>query len=35
LIIEGFLESLVERLAQGPVRDEVSAALEKRLAEIL
>jgi Fe-S cluster assembly protein SufD len=35
LIIEGFLESLVERLAVGPVRDEVSAALEKRLAEIL
>jgi Fe-S cluster assembly protein SufD len=35
LIIEGFLESLVERLAQGPVRDEISAALEKRLGEIL
>jgi Fe-S cluster assembly protein SufD len=35
LIIEGFLESLVERLAQGPVRDAISAALEKRLAEIL
>jgi Fe-S cluster assembly protein SufD len=35
LIIEGFLESLVERLAEGPVRDEISAALECRLAEIL
>ncbi len=35
LIIEGFLESLVERLAAGPVRDAISAALEKRLAEIL
>lgn len=35
LIIEGFLESLVERLAKGPVRDEISAALEKRLSEIL
>jgi Fe-S cluster assembly protein SufD len=35
LIIEGFLESLVERLAEGPVRDSVSAALEQRLAEIL
>ena len=35
LIIEGFLESLVERLAAGPVRDEVSAALERRLGEIL
>ena len=35
VIIEGFLESLVERLAEGAVRDEVSAALERRLAEIL
>jgi len=35
LIIEGFLESLVERLAEGPVRDEVAAALERRLAEVL
>ncbi|MGB7588838.1 MAG: Fe-S cluster assembly protein SufD [Solirubrobacterales bacterium] len=35
LIIEGFLESLVERLAEGPLRDEVSTALERRLAEIL
>jgi Fe-S cluster assembly protein SufD len=35
LIIEGFLESLVERLAEGPVRDEVSARLEQRLSEIL
>ncbi|HEY5976860.1 MAG TPA: Fe-S cluster assembly protein SufD [Solirubrobacterales bacterium] len=35
LIIEGFLEALVERLAEGPVRDEISAALEKRLGEIL
>jgi Fe-S cluster assembly protein SufD len=35
LIIEGFLESLVVRLAVGPVRDEISAALERRLAEIL
>ena len=35
LIIEGFLESLVERLAEGPVREEISAALERRLAEIL
>ena len=35
LVIEGFLESLVERLAEGPVRDEVSAALESRLSEIL
>lgn len=35
LIVEGFLESLVERLAVGPVREEISAALERRLAEIL
>jgi len=35
LIIEGFLEALVERLADGPVREEISAALEKRLGEIL
>ncbi len=34
LVIEGFLESLVERLAEGPVRDEISAALERRLSEI-
>jgi Fe-S cluster assembly protein SufD len=35
LVIEGFLEALVERLAQGEVRDTVSAALERRLGEIL
>jgi Fe-S cluster assembly protein SufD len=35
LIIEGFLESLVERLAEGPVRESISEALETRLAEIL
>jgi Fe-S cluster assembly protein SufD len=35
LIIEGFLESLVERLAEGPVRESISEALEARLAEIL
>ena len=35
VIIEGFLESLVERLSEGAVRDEISAALEKRLSEIL
>jgi Fe-S cluster assembly protein SufD len=35
LIIEGFLQALVERIAEGPVREEVAAALERRLAEIL
>jgi Fe-S cluster assembly protein SufD len=35
LVIEGFLEALVERLGQGPVRAAVSVALERRLGEIL
>ncbi len=35
LIVEGFLEALLERLAAGPVREEISTALERRLAEIL
>jgi Fe-S cluster assembly protein SufD len=35
LIIEGFLEALVERLAAGQIRDTVSEALERRLGEIL
>jgi Fe-S cluster assembly protein SufD len=35
LIIEGFLEALVERLEEGPVRAAVSVALERRLGEIL
>ena len=35
LIIEAFLQALVERLAEGRLREEVSAALERRLGEIL
>ena len=35
LVVEGFLQALVERLAEGPVRDEISAKIEERLAEIL
>ena len=35
VIIEAFLEALVERLAEGKVREKVSAALEQRLGEIL
>jgi Fe-S cluster assembly protein SufD len=35
LVIEGFLEALVERLEEGPVRVAVSVALERRLGEIL
>ncbi|MBK5231847.1 MAG: Fe-S cluster assembly protein SufD [Thermoleophilia bacterium] len=35
LVVEGFLEALVERLTEGPVRDEISSLIEKRLEEIL
>jgi Fe-S cluster assembly protein SufD len=35
LIIDGFLQTLVERTAASPVRDALSDALEGRLAEVL
>ena len=35
LIVEGFLEALVERLAEGEARESVSVALGRRLGEIL
>jgi Fe-S cluster assembly protein SufD len=35
LIIDGFLQSLVERLGEGDLHDEVSVQLEKRLSAIL
>lgn len=35
LVIEGFMQALVERLAAGTVRDTVAGALERRLATIL
>jgi len=35
LVVEGFLEALVERLSEGPVREEISGLIEKRLEEIL
>jgi Fe-S cluster assembly protein SufD len=35
LIIDGFLQELAERAADGPVRDALSASLDRRLAEIL
>ena len=35
LVIEGFLEALVERFEEGPVRDVLAAALERRLAVVL
>jgi Fe-S cluster assembly protein SufD len=35
LVVEGFLQSLVERLGEGPVRDEIATRIEARLDEIL
>ena len=35
MIVEGFLQSLLERLGEGPVHDEIQAKLEARLAEVL
>jgi Fe-S cluster assembly protein SufD len=35
LVIEGFLSALVERFAEGPVREHLGGALERRLAAIL
>src|SRR5437588_1089366 len=35
LVIDGFLQALVDRFAEGPLRDTVSAALESRLEAIL
>lgn len=35
LVIEGFLQELVERFAEGPVREVVGGALERRLDELL
>jgi Fe-S cluster assembly protein SufD len=35
LVIEGFLSELVGRLGEGPVRESVGAALERRLEEVL
>jgi Fe-S cluster assembly protein SufD len=35
LVIEGFLSALVERFEQGPVREQLAAALERRLGVIL
>jgi Fe-S cluster assembly protein SufD len=35
LVIEGFLAELVERFAEGPIREAVAGALERRLADVL
>jgi Fe-S cluster assembly protein SufD len=35
LVIEGFLQALVERFEEGPVRDRVAGAIERRLEAVL
>ena len=35
LVVEGFLEAIVERFEEGPVRDAVGGAIERRLAAVL
>ena len=35
LVIEGFLEELVERFEEGPVRERLSQALAQRLETVL
>ena len=35
LVIEGFMEALVERFEEGPVREALAAALERRLEPVL
>jgi Fe-S cluster assembly scaffold protein SufB len=35
LIIDGFLQQLAERTAEGPIRDALAEALDRRLGEIL
>jgi Fe-S cluster assembly protein SufD len=35
LVVEGFLQELVERPAEGPIRDALASELERRLGELL
>ncbi|MCZ4494353.1 MAG: sufD [Conexibacter sp.] len=35
LVVEGFLGAIVERYAEGPIRDAIAGALEQRLAVVL
>jgi Fe-S cluster assembly protein SufD len=35
LVVEGFLSALVERVPEGPIREELTESLEGRLAELL
>jgi Fe-S cluster assembly protein SufD len=34
-VIEGFMEELVERFEEGPIRDALAGALERRMAQVL
>ena len=34
-MIEGFLQALVERTTEGPIRDTLAEALERRLEHLL
>jgi Fe-S cluster assembly protein SufD len=35
LVIDGFLQELVERTVEGPIRDALASSLERRLGELL
>jgi Fe-S cluster assembly protein SufD len=35
LVIEGFMSELVQRFEEGPIREAISAALERRLSVLL
>ena len=35
LVVEGFLGAIVERYAEGPIRDAIAGALDQRLSEVL
>jgi len=34
-VIDGFMQELVERFEEGPLREAMSGALERRLSQIL
>ena len=35
LVIEGFMEELVERFEEGPIREALAGALERRMSQVL
>jgi Fe-S cluster assembly protein SufD len=35
MVIEGFMQELVERFAEGPLREAIAEALERRLSVVL